>query len=186
MSFAVPFRMSKPVSPVYSMMPIASAISRARASSLRLCSDSSGPSKMLTAQSIPNTFFSSYSKEIEANFISIKALGSHFERSDCLPILDFGSQRICNECLRTTRLPNAQTKSTRPRPLWLTKLHGCGAFRVVVSHVIDPRAHGIAPHEPSIVGLEQFGRRSRVPHPRIEPQVVAVWVEDDGHAVVDG
>jgi hypothetical protein len=121
-----------------------------------------------------------------ANFISIKALGSHFERADCLPILDFGSQRTCKECLRTTRLPNAQTKSTRPRPLWLTKLHGRGARYVVVSHGIDPRAHGIAPHEPSIVGLEQFGRRSRVPHPRIEPQVVAVWVEDDGHAVVDG
>jgi hypothetical protein len=64
--------------------------------------------------------------------------------------------------------------------------HSCGAFLVVVSHGIDPRAHGIAPHQPSIIGLQQFGRRSRVPHPRIEPQVVAVWVEDDGHAVVDG
>src|ERR1035437_2727401 len=141
-----------------SMMPIASAISRARASSLRLCSDRSGPSKMLTARSIPNTFFSSYSKEIEANFISIKALGSHFERADCLPILDFGSQRTCNECLRTTRLPNAQTKSTRPRPLWLTKLHGRGARYVVVSHAIGPRADGTAPNPHAHIFRSFVGR----------------------------
>jgi hypothetical protein len=59
---------------------------------------------MLTAQSIPNTFFSSYSKEIEAKFISIKAIGSHFERADCLPILDFGSQRTCKEFLCNSSL----------------------------------------------------------------------------------
>jgi hypothetical protein len=111
------------------------------------------------ARSIPNTFFSSYSKEIEAKFISTKALGSHFERADCLPILDFGSQRTCNECLRTTRLPNAQTKSTRPRPLWLTKLYGSRAFLVVVGHAVDQRAHGKAPHLPGIEGFHPELRR---------------------------
>src|ERR1700737_2021174 len=39
----------------------------------------------------------------------------------------------------------------------LCKFHGRGAFLVVVSHVIDPGAYGIAPHQPSIVGLQQFG-----------------------------
>jgi hypothetical protein len=44
--------------------------------------------------------------------------------------------------------------------LKLGKLHGCGAGFVVVRHVIDPRADGIAPHQPGI--------------------------KKDGHAVVDG
>jgi hypothetical protein len=68
----------------------------------------------------------------------------------------------------------------------LGEFHGCGAFFVVVSHLIDPRAYRIASHQPCIEGLQQFGRRSRVLHPRIEPQVVAVWIKDDWHSVVDG
>jgi hypothetical protein len=41
----------------------------------------------------------------------------------------------------------------------LGEFHGRGAFLVIVPHVVDPRAYGIAPHLPSIVGLQQFGRR---------------------------
>jgi hypothetical protein len=63
--------------------------------------------------------------------------------------------------------------------------HGRGAL-VVVHHMIDPRAHGIAPHEPSIEGLQQFGRRSQIRHPRIKPNVVGVWIENHWHPVVDG
>jgi hypothetical protein len=36
--------------------------------------------------------------------------------------------------------------------LKLCEFHGRGAFLVVVRHVIDPRADGIAPHQPSIAG----------------------------------
>jgi hypothetical protein len=42
----------------------------------------------------------------------------------------------------------------RLRKKWILSLrefHGCGAFFVVVSHVIDPRAHGIATHQASII-----------------------------------
>jgi hypothetical protein len=61
-----------------------------------------------------------------------------------------------------------------------------GASFVVLRHAVDPRAHGIAPHEPGVAGLQQLGRRSYIIHPRIEPQVVAVRLKDDRHAVVDG
>ena len=60
------------------------------------------------------------------------------------------------------------------------------AFLVIVRHMVDPRAHGIAPHQPGIVGLQQFGRSCDFCHARIEPQVVAVWIKDDWHSVVDG
>jgi hypothetical protein len=52
-------------------------------------------------------------------------------------------------------------------------------------HVIDPRTHGTAPHQPGIAGLQQFIRRSRVLHSGVEPQIVAVWIKDDWHPVVD-
>jgi hypothetical protein len=68
----------------------------------------------------------------------------------------------------------------------LGEFHGCGAFFVVVRHAIDPSAYGIAPHQPSIVVLQSFRRRTHILHSRIEPQVVAIWIEDDWHAVVDG
>lgn len=70
--------------------------------------------------------------------------------------------------------------------LSLGEFHGRRAFLVVVSHVVDPSAYGIALHQPSIVGLQQFGRRIYIPHSGIEPQIIAVGRKDDGHAVVDG
>src|SRR5580692_12967024 len=56
------------------------------------------------------------------------------------------------------------------RILNLGEFHGRGAIRVVVRHVVDRRAHGIAPHRPSIVGLQQIGCRSHILHPRVEPE----------------
>ena len=37
--------------------------------------------------------------------------------------------------------------------LHLGEFHGCGAFFVVVSYVVDPCADGIAPHQAGIAGL---------------------------------
>jgi len=56
---------------------------------------------------------------------------------------------------------------------------------VVVAHVVDASAHRIAPHHAGIVGLQEFGRRSDIRHSGVEPNVVAVWVEDDWHSVLD-
>jgi hypothetical protein len=59
------------------------------------------------------------------------------------------------------------------------------AFLIVVPHTIDPSAHGIAPHEPGIIGLQQFGRRAHIVHAGVEPKLVAVWIENHCHPVVD-
>ena len=74
----------------------------------------------------------------------------------------------------------------RKKPtLSLGELHGCGALLVVVRDVIDPRAHGIATHQPGVAGPQQLGRRAHILHTRIEPQIVAVWIKDHWHAVVN-
>jgi uncharacterized membrane protein YfcA len=69
--------------------------------------------------------------------------------------------------------------------LSLGKLHGATALFIVVPYVIDSRIYGIAPHQPSMVRLQQLGRCGTIVHARIEPQIIAVLVEDDGHTVVD-
>jgi hypothetical protein len=79
MSFAVSIRMSESDSPVYRMTAIVSAISRARASSLRLFSGSSGP--------VHNANCEVYS---EHSFLP-------FERGIVSHILDFESQRRLSE-----------------------------------------------------------------------------------------
>ena len=66
------------------------------------------------------------------------------------------------------------------------EFHSSAASFVVARHGIDPSAHRIAPHQPSVEGLQQVGRRGHIRHSRIEPNVVGVWIEDDWHAVVDG
>ena len=71
------------------------------------------------------------------------------------------------------------------RALSLGEFHRSRAFCVIIRHVIDPRAHRITPSSAEIVGPQEFGCRSRIPHPRIEPQVVGVWIKDDWHSVVD-
>ena len=54
------------------------------------------------------------------------------------------------------------------------------------SHRVDPRAHWIAPHQPGVVRLQKFGRRSHIHHSRIKPQLVVVWIKYDWHPVVNG
>jgi hypothetical protein len=44
--------------------------------------------------------------------------------------------------------------------------------------VVDPSANRIAPHQPGISGLQQIGRLTHFPYPRIKPQVVAIWIKD--------
>jgi len=56
---------------------------------------------------------------------------------------------------------------------------------VVVRNMINPSAHGVAPHLAGVIGLQQIRDRMRVTHPWIEPQVVAIWMKDDWHPVVD-
>jgi hypothetical protein len=56
----------------------------------------------------------------------------------------------------------------------------------VVRHVVDPSDHGKAPHQPGIEGLQKFGSCIHVFYSRIEPQVLAVWLKNNGHAVADG
>ena len=67
----------------------------------------------------------------------------------------------------------------------LGQFHGCRAFLVVVHHVVDPSADGIVAHQPRIAGLQEFGRRTHIPHPRIEPKFVTVGIKDYWHSVVD-
>jgi integrase len=91
--------------------------------------------------------------------------------------------KVMQELLRHA---SSLTIPLREEPILnLGEFHGRRAFFVVVGYVVDPGAHGIAAHQPGIERFQQFGRHTHIPHPRIEPQVVAVGVEDDGHSVVD-
>jgi hypothetical protein len=58
-------------------------------------------------------------------------------------------------------------------------------FRVVICNEVDPTAHRVAPHHPGVVRLQHVGHRPHVVHPRIEPEIITVRVEDDWHPVVD-
>lgn len=60
------------------------------------------------------------------------------------------------------------------------------ALCIIIRRVVDPRANRVRSHQPRIAGLQQIGDRFNVRHSRIEPQVLVVWVKDDGHSVVDG
>jgi len=70
--------------------------------------------------------------------------------------------------------------------LSLGDLHRSRTLLIVIRHTVDPRAHGIAPHQFGIIRLQQFGGRTHIRHPRIEPQVVVIRIENCRHAVVDG
>ena len=65
------------------------------------------------------------------------------------------------------------------------RFHASRAFLVIVNGTIDPTTHGIASHHPSIVGPQQFGHRRHILHAWIEPKIVAVWIKDDWHSVVN-
>ena len=81
----------------------------------------------------------------------------------------------------------AASAPLRDQPILnVVQFHGRGARFVVVSNVIDPSTYWKAPHQLGIEGLQQFGCRPPIVHARIKPQIVAVWIKDDWHAVVDG
>jgi len=61
-----------------------------------------------------------------------------------------------------------------------------GAFLVIVRDMVDAVAHRIATHRQRIIGFQQFGCSSYIFHPRIEPQIIAIPIKNDRHAVVDG
>jgi len=65
------------------------------------------------------------------------------------------------------------------------KFHGRGAFLVVVRHAVNATAYGKASHRSGIAGLQQFGSGFDLCHAGIEPNVVAVWIEDHWHPVVE-
>jgi len=48
------------------------------------------------------------------------------------------------------------------RSLSLRRLHGSRTSLAIVHYVIDPSAHGKAPHQPGIARLQQVGRRSHI------------------------
>jgi len=60
------------------------------------------------------------------------------------------------------------------------------ALRVIVLHLVDPRAHRKAAHHARIVWPRHRGHRSHVSQSWIEPEVVIIFAENYWHAVVDG
>jgi hypothetical protein len=59
-------------------------------------------------------------------------------------------------------------------PLSLGKLDTSRAFLIIVNDVIDTTAHWIAPHQPSVEGLQQFGHHNHILHSRIEPPIICL------------
>ncbi len=57
-------------------------------------------------------------------------------------------------CMRTESLWQSPVATMTGVTLNLGKLHRSRAFLVVVRYVIDPRAHGKAPHQPRIAGFK--------------------------------
>jgi hypothetical protein len=64
------------------------------------------------------------------------------------------------------------------RMAWV--LASCGAY------VSNRQGSGrIARHRPGIMGLQEFRRRGHTGHAEVEPQSVAVWIENNWHPVVE-
>ena len=68
--------------------------------------------------------------------------------------------------------------------LSLCEFHRSRAFRIIIKCAINPRADRKTPHLLGIVGLQQFGRRNHILHSGIEPEFVAVWIENRWHSVM--
>jgi hypothetical protein len=66
----------------------------------------------------------------------------------------------------------------------LAEFHRLRALFVIIRYPVDPRAHWITAHLAG-VRLQQFSDRHYVLHSGIEPQIIAIGIEDDGHPVVD-
>jgi hypothetical protein len=85
-----------------------------------------------------------------------------------------------DQSLRKKSLPGEQC------PVLFPDLHRSRTLLVVIRDVIDSVAHRIASHPERVIGLQEFADSAYVPHPRIEPEIVHVGIEDHGHTVVDG
>jgi hypothetical protein len=70
--------------------------------------------------------------------------------------------------------------------LSLSEFNGCRARFVVIRDIVDTSAYRVAPHQSGIERLQHFRYYLDIGHARIKPQVVVVWIENDGHTVVDG
>ena len=80
---------------------------------------------------------------------------------------------------------NALKGLTKKSMLGFRDFYRPTAFLVLIYHDVDPRADWIATHVAGIVGLQQIGDCSDVLHSGVEPKIITVGVEDDGHPVVD-
>jgi hypothetical protein len=54
----------------------------------------------------------------------------------------------------------------------LDEFHQARTVLVIVSYMVDPPAHWIAPHPTGIVGLQQFGNCRNILYSGVEPQIV--------------
>jgi hypothetical protein len=72
-------------------------------------------------------------------------------------------------------------RATETPFLNLSRLDRSAALFVIILHMIQPSAHGIAPHEVSIVEDQEVRKWHSRSLGRIEPQIVAIWIEDDWH-----
>jgi hypothetical protein len=70
--------------------------------------------------------------------------------SACRKVQNLANSEFLSPALRRSR----RGKEMIVNP---SEFHGRRAFFVVVRHPIDPSAYGIAPHQPSIIRLQQFG-----------------------------
>jgi hypothetical protein len=71
---------------------------------------------------------------------------------------------------------------------WLLMFRDLNAVRtvlVIVRHVVDLRADWVTAHESSIEGLQQFGDHFHAGRAGVEPQFIALAVEDHRRSVVD-
>src|SRR5215469_1571994 len=67
----------------------------------------------------------------------------------------------------------------------LSDFHGVRTLLVIISDMIDPGAHGITPHEPSVIRLQEFRYGSHILHSRIKPQIVRAGIENHRHSAVN-
>ena len=64
-------------------------------------------------------------------------------------------------------------------------LHSLRTSRIVIFYQIHPAANFIPPHQLGIKRLQQVAHSVRLLEAGVEPQVVSIVRQDDGHAVVD-
>lgn len=73
-----------------------------------------------------------------------------------------------------------------PHARYLRPSHRFRTRRVVVLHQIHPAADLVLPHQRRVERLQQFADGARLLGAGVEPQVLGVVGQDDGHTVVVG